>query len=1127
MFLNSAELNAISNPKIPQMKSKHSLKLALLAVIVCGAATTTAFAQSTWTGGTGNWSSDGNPGWNSTGVPNAVGAVADTSALTGTITVDGTYTVGALNHMTTTSRPINSGGAGTGLTVDVASGNALLDLGSANGNFAQSWSTNVQLNDPVEVRYANNTSLSQTLTLSGVLSGTGGLVMNVTNPDGLLTSDKRTVLLLNNTGNTFQGGIQLNTRSTLALAGGTGVSGTGPITMTGHAGINFNVATMTLGNNIAVGSSSYYHFGATQANSVITLNGNITGTVSARFGGSGSATNSTFILTGNNKGVPFMNNEPSAVPVALQVDGASSIANTVDLRGGTTGTPSAILSKLIFNVAGTFTENIRASIGYSTTQSFYTMYVGTKDTFTGTTILNSASPMLFAVPQGGLILNAENAAAVLQVNNLLSDVETLNAPLGSKVRNLVKTGAGTVILTNAANTYQGSTTVSAGTLSVTAPFFSNTAGLTVNTGTILNLNHTGFDRVGTLTLGATTYTSGIFDSTDPSGLITGTGKIVVGATPYPDGAWVGGSGNWSSLTIPGWNDIAAPNSVGAIADTSALTGTITVDGTYTVGTLNHKTTASRPINSGGAGTGLSFDVASGNALLDLGTATSNSQIWTTNAQLNDPLEVKYANDVSLNTSLTLSGVISGTAGFVMNTTNPSGLLTPDNRFTLALSNAANSFQGGIQLNNRSQLALGATGAAGTGPINLGVNSVITFAAAPMTLGNDVALAGSTSYAQFSTSVANGVITVSGNITGAASARFGVFASTATPTYILSGNNSGLAAMNNEPFSNTPVLQVDGVNALAGTVDLRGAGGVTSKLLFNVAGTFTQSIKASYGWDPVPQSVFTMLVGTKDTFTGTTVLNSSSALDLSVPSGGLELYAGNAAGTLQVQTKLTDGTATRNVVKSGPGTVILSNVANTYDGSTTVSAGTLSIGSPNLNDAAAVSVAGGAALNLTFSGNDIVGSLTLNGVAQSNGVYGSSNSGGLITGTGKIQVGAITANYSTWADAMGITGEPASGDYDHDGLSNLVEYALLNMNPTASSGPAGTYDSSTNKLEFSKNLQAVANGDVTYAIELTNDLSTWTTAPTGANYVNDGDKISYILPSGLSRNFARLKVVQIP
>jgi hypothetical protein len=134
----------------------------------------------------------------------------------------------------------------------------------------------------------------------------------------------------------------------------------------------------------------------------------------------------------------------------------------------------------------------------------------------------------------------------------------------------------------------------------------------------------------------------------------------------------------------------------------------------------------------------------------------------------------------------------------------------------------------------------------------------------------------------------------------------------------------------------------------------------------------------------------------------------------------------------------------------------------------------------------------------------------------------------VTGTGLHHYGFVNvvpepgaSSYSTWASSNGIPGEPASGDFDKDGLTNLVEYAL-GLSPTVSSVPPGTFNGSL--LSFNKGTEAMANGDVTYEIEQSTTLSGWTVvvpnAPASAS-------ISYTLPSGQPKEFARLKITQIP
>ena len=215
-----------------------------------------------------------------------------------------------------------------------------------------------------------------------------------------------------------------------------------------------------------------------------------------------------------------------------------------------------------------------------------------------------------------------------------------------------------------------------------------------------------------------------------------------------------------------------------------------------------------------------------------------------------------------------------------------------------------------------------------------------------------------------------------------------------------------------------------------------------------------------------------------------------------------------------------------ITKTGNGTLTLTNPGNDYTGHTVVNAGTLRFNHPTLANASDVRITSGAFLNLNFSGTDTVRSLYINGSKQAGGTWGAVGSGAqhqspLITGTGFLQV-ANGAQFSDWATESGITGAQPGGDFDYDGITNLLEYAL-GLNPTAPSASPGTFDGST--ISFNKGSAAVANDDLTYAIQTSTTLAagSWTTVtPT----VNSPSLISYTLPTGLTKIFARLLVSKI-
>jgi hypothetical protein len=120
---------------------------------------------------------------------------------------------------------------------------------------------------------------------------------------------------------------------------------------------------------------------------------------------------------------------------------------------------------------------------------------------------------------------------------------------------------------------------------------------------------------------------------------------------------------------------------------------------------------------------------------------------------------------------------------------------------------------------------------------------------------------------------------------------------------------------------------------------------------------------------------------------------------------------------------------------------------------------------------------------------------------------------------------IPATYDSWAFSRGLPAMSAGGDFDGDGISNLVEYAL-GLTPTVPNKPAGAL---TGRLvSFSKGAEAVANGDVTYAIEESDDLGAtdpWTAVTSYTT--NNSTTISYTLPAGKTKTFARMRVIKSP
>lgn len=133
----------------------------------------------------------------------------------------------------------------------------------------------------------------------------------------------------------------------------------------------------------------------------------------------------------------------------------------------------------------------------------------------------------------------------------------------------------------------------------------------------------------------------------------------------------------------------------------------------------------------------------------------------------------------------------------------------------------------------------------------------------------------------------------------------------------------------------------------------------------------------------------------------------------------------------------------DLTKAGAGTLSLVGDNSTYTGDTSVTAGTLLVDPASdsgwFDNASAVLVSGGALLDLQFTGNDTVNFLYLNGVPQSPGIYNSSNSGGLLAGTGGLNVLALGPD-------LGLP-----GDFNGDGFVNIADYTVWRDNLGATEG----------------------------------------------------------------------------
>ena len=194
----------------------------------------------------------------------------------------------------------------------------------------------------------------------------------------------------------------------------------------------------------------------------------------------------------------------------------------------------------------------------------------------------------------------------------------------------------------------------------------------------------------------------------------------------------------------------------------------------------------------------------------------------------------------------------------------------------------------------------------------------------------------------------------------------------------------------------------------------------------------------------------------------------------------------------------------NLVKRNTNTVTMAG-SNSYNGNTSLEAGTLVLNSANLADAAAVLVTTGATLQLDHGQQDTVATLFIDGVQQPAGIYDSGNTS-FITGSGalNVQSGPGGDPFATWAAANGLDGPPGkeagfNDDPDGDGIANGLEW-ILGGNPLDGKSGAlvatGATATGGLTLDFTREPNAIAQ--TTLAIEYNTDLgATWQSAAIGA------------------------------
>ncbi|SFW21889.1 autotransporter-associated beta strand repeat-containing protein [Pseudomonas sp. NFACC19-2] len=688
-------------------------------------------------------------------------------------------------------------------------------------------SNGVSFSEAVAIAAADVTG-SQTIVFASNLAGQT-LNLNVVSINESLTFDMDqvsgltltggTITLAGGTTQTFSNGSG-DTASIVSVVAGSGAltkTGAGNLTLSGAANsfsgattISAGTLTVAGGNALSDSSSVAIAAGATLALSSSEAIGNLSGAGAINLGSSTLTTTQTADTT-------FSGNISGTGGLAISQGGAATYALT--LSGNNTYTGATILT----------------NYGWLKLDGEASMANGSAVQVNGNSVLTLLSDQTV----GSLASNNANASIQLGSYALTAGGDnTTTSVLGviSGTGSLVKQGGGTLTLSGS-NTYGGTTTVSAGTLSISGD--GNLGGGAVNLagGTVLDVS------------GATNIDNAI--------VLTGNSSI----------------GNSNAVTLSGAIS-------GAYDLTKTGSGTLTLSGSNSYGATYVSAGTLSVSSDGNLGSG-AVNLAAGTTLALTGATTVDNAIV-------------LAGDAAVSTAAnaTLSGVISG--GFTLTKAGANSLtLSGSNTYgattvsagTLSVASDSNLGSGTLTLASGSTLAV-------TSATTID-NAIALSGSATVNTGADTTLSGVISGSNNLTKAGSAVLTLSGNNTysGTTSVSAGTLS-------VASDANLGAGSLN---LANGTTLQItgnttiDNALALTGVATINAGAAATLSGVISGSGGLTKS-----GSGSLTLSASNTNLGNTSVAAGTLVVDGSTSSATTVASGSTLAGSGTLGGDVTVQ-----------------------------------------------------------------------------------------------------------------------------------------------------------------------------------------------------------------------------------